>query len=376
MKSCVAFLFLNSVVGLKLQQLPDDVAFSDDSPEVLKDDIQMAKVQKVSDWTPRRSMPSVTSWALMGSCNRGTGVAMYDYADHAETLLNLPRPYIFCVAAPGDSYDRSRFVKRFGDDRILDLSGWPRRDVDRIIAPYNLSHIYYQKAGGSQQTMLSKRAMNLVHAVFDGSKPHGDRYAKIAPVVPGNMAPVVPYMVTTWPKSGDHLREKLNIPSANTVICRYGGHKTFDIEYVHEAIIAALDQRSDINFLFANTDAFTSPTDRIRFLPPMLGDEKATFVRTCDAMIHARKDGETFGLAVAEFAMMGQRVITENVSPDHVHMVELKERALLYHDYQSVLKIFINFDRNAKLDPSWDGYSKYHPEKVMKRFHDIFFSDL
>ena len=42
--------------------------------------------------------------------------------------------------------------------------------------------------------------------------------------------------------------------------------------------------------------------------------EKEAFYRTCDAMLHARRDGETFGLAVAEFSVRNKPVITKGAS--------------------------------------------------------------
>ena len=38
--------------------------------------------------------------------------------------------------------------------------------------------------------------------------------------------------------------------------------------------------------------------------------EKSRFLYACDAMIHARADGETFGMAVAEFSVHNRPVLT------------------------------------------------------------------
>jgi glycosyltransferase involved in cell wall biosynthesis len=52
-----------------------------------------------------------------------------------------------------------------------------------------------------------------------------------------------------------------------------------------------------------NTHPFCEPRPNIIHLPASSDcDTKSRFIRSCDAMLHARYDGETFGLAVAEFS--------------------------------------------------------------------------
>lgn len=41
--------------------------------------------------------------------------------------------------------------------------------------------------------------------------------------------------------------------------------------------------------------------------------EKTTFINTCDAMLWARHDGETFGLAIGEFSSKNKPVIYAKV---------------------------------------------------------------
>ena len=56
------------------------------------------------------------------------------------------------------------------------------------------------------------------------------------------------------------------------------------------------------------------------------------FFATCDAMLHAREEGETFGMAVAEFSLRNKPVITYNGSGqyDNAHVRMLGSKALLY----------------------------------------------
>ena len=233
-----------------------------------------------------------------------------------------------------------------------------------------------------------------VHAVFEARVPHGDRFARISPSVPGDGVPVVPHMVTVQRASGN-LRAALGIPPEATVFCRYGGWDTFDIDYVHTTVRAASGLPATF-FLFMNTDSSWCrsvthaslpeaqlPRDpgcssRVLFLnntdDPVA---KSRFIQTCDAMLHARQSGETFGLAIAEFAVHDRRVITEEppemeagIRPIHVN--ELGERALYYHDQVSLMALLRGFDRSAPLSNRWGGYRGYSPRHVMSRFNEVF----
>ena len=121
--------------------------------------------------------------------------------------------------------------------------------------------------------------------------------------------PVVPHMINI-PVHDEHMREELHIPVDAIVIGRYGGLYQFDIGMAHEAIKEILDKKEDIYFLFANTHVFyTHP--RIIYLNTIVNlHDKAKFINTCNAMIHARSDGESFGLAIGEFSTLNKPVIT------------------------------------------------------------------
>ena len=58
-------------------------------------------------------------------------------------------------------------------------------------------------------------------------------------------------------KAKNNLRRRYGIAESATVIGRHGGFPTFDLEFAHEAIIAALKRRDDLYFLFMNTPSFT-----------------------------------------------------------------------------------------------------------------------
>ena len=93
-----------------------------------------------------------------------------------------------------------------------------------------------------------------------------------------------------------------------------------------------LDKREDIIFLFLNTTKFIEH-ERVIYLPKTISrNTKSRFINTCNFMLHARRDGETFGLAVAEFSVANKPIITYGNSKDNEHLRILKDKAIIYNN--------------------------------------------
>ena len=182
--------------------------------------------------------------------------------------------------------------------------------------------------------------------------------------------PVLPYIVNQHINFGD-LRKSLNITSEELVIGRHGGEFTFDIDFVKETIGNILEIRKDITFIFLNTKRFINHK-KVFFLPKTISlKEKSKFIDTCDAMLHARKDGETFGLAVAEFSSANKPVITYAHSKDKEHLNILGKKAILYNSKKNLFDVLYNLKKENIKNKNWDCYSKYRPEVVIKEFERI-----
>ena len=101
------------------------------------------------------------------------------------------------------------------------------------------------------------------------------------------------------------------------------------------------------------------------------------FIRTCDAMVHARREGETFGLAVAEFAVRNKPVLTANLSfrqSTLAHVHHLGAKAILYTDAASLLDALLSFNRTDAASRDWRAYTEFEPHMVMRRFREVFLS--
>ena len=99
--------------------------------------------------------------------------------------------------------------------------------------------------------------------------------------------------------------------------------------------------------------------------------EKSSFVNACDAMIHARSGGETFGLAVAEFAQANKPVITYSLSGERCHLDILGERAILYSNEDEVYDILNNLPNYVKYNDYYLPYEQFSPEIIMNKFNQF-----
>ena len=97
---------------------------------------------------------------------------------------------------------------------------------------------------------------------------------------------------------------------------------------------------------------------------------KTKFVNSCDAMIHARQVGESFGLSCGEFSVKNKPVITWYGSKERNHIEVLGDRGIYYNDPQGLYEILINFIPEP--DKDWNCYRDYSPENIMKVFKEVY----
>lgn len=304
---------------------------------------------------------------------RGTEVALFDYAYYNRTLLQNESIIISDVNS--DLAARSKFENEFETLLYTDFS-----EVISWVDKYKIDAVYYQKAG-HYDNKLVPNARNLVHTVFQYKQPHGDVYAYISKWLANHMSqgslPYVPYMVDIlkYNHNTDY-RELLSIPKNATVFGYYGGPDSFNIAFAKKAVVDVARLNKSTYFLFMNVNAFCDEPN-VLFLEGSADiDKKIGFINTCDACIHARNGGESFGLTVAEFSSKNKPVITTAYCTaelnDLAHIEMLGEKALLYYDYNSLIKILLNFNDIKTQREDWNAYTQYNPEKVMQQFNQVF----
>jgi hypothetical protein len=307
---------------------------------------------------------------------RGTSVALYDYAWYNQEYLG--NESIIC-------YDMSRGYHEDGgtEDEVLEkfkksfkVVGYENlSQINQICDSENVDASYFIKSG-SYDGKISNRK-NLIHCVFQDYQPHGDRYAYVSEwlsnkVTNGN-SPFVPHMINL-PESNGDFKEKYGLKN-KIVVGRYGGYYTFDITWVKTALMKFVYYNPEYVFLFANTHKFTNHpnfifTDQIVDL-----QEKSNFINTCDAMIHARQMGESFGISICEFMSQNKPVFAWSSGNDQHHVDLLQSTGTLYSNEEDLLEKLLYLKNGYSFSNYRDIVDKFKPESVMKKFKEVFLDE-
>lgn len=306
---------------------------------------------------------------------RGTSIAVYNYADYNEKILGGKS---IIMAKPDDNMNKAQ--KKF-EARFPTYCGWwNHNDFENFMTENKVDYFYSIRAGNPSDGPILTNVPTLVHAVFiiQNPCPHGDRFAYVSDWLaryqgydPEKYS--VPHMVEKLPTSPINLREKLGIPENQTVFGYYGGSTEFNIGFVHQAIKDIVNQRKDITFLFMNINAFSEPNDNIIHLPGTWDlQQKSSFINACDAMLHARYGGETFGLACGEFALENKPIITYKPSTEAHHIEVLGDWGIYYSNYDDLLHILNNLQSYKKFDDYFTPYLRFSPEIIMDKFKKVF----
>ena len=345
-----------------------------------------------------RGLPIVWHDNFLGE--RGTAVAVYDYADHWERLLcgvsYIAAAHHIKIQGTLVHASQSKFEQRFPGRVVIyndDQGNWD--DLANFVEAHAVAAIYAIVGGVSGEDIrfnVPSCVKLLAHNVFAGWAA-GDVTARISKVVPlwqqkdDASLPVIHHMVPPLvpydgPKGG--MRGELGIPLDATVICRHGGPDTFDIFATQYAVCQGLTDGAfgtDAWFIFLNTNKLPCRHQHLVNLP-MITDlvQKRKFLATCNACLHARRMGESFGLSVAECSMAGLPVITCNTAPPdgRHHLDVLGSAAILYSpDLGSAKDAIAGFIRDkasyaARAATYPKLYESFLPENVMVQLVRVF----
>lgn len=300
---------------------------------------------------------------------RGTEIALYDYAYHNQTILG--NQSIIAYQRDHGANDQS-VIDKFSSH--FDMIPYDKiSNLDHLIDQCKGDLLYAIKAG-EPDGVISLSVPTMVHAVFPQSpmNAHGSSYAFVSDwlskVCSNGVIPAVPHMVTL-PSCHEDLRQELGIPAHATVFGGYGGANSFDLDFAKQVVRDIVNKRSDIYFIFMNIQSFLSHP-RVMFLASSANLEyKVKFINTCDAMLHARKLGESFGLACAEFSIKNKPIFTYSKSLQRHHIDVLGPKGFFYSGYKSLWDSLMSFDRIYSQSQDWDCYSqKFSPSNVMNLF--------
>jgi hypothetical protein len=302
---------------------------------------------------------------------RGTEIALYEYAFYAREFFGIEPVIISDKNSDLGALDK--FKKEYPVYLYENFN-----EVVKWVDDLKLDAVYYQKAGFFDNKIVPN-AQNLVHCVFQMHQPHGERYAYISEWLANkaNWPHYVPYMVDIAKyKHDDNLREYLNIPKTATVFGYHGGRDSFNIPWVQETVSKVASVRNDVYFVFMNVNPFGEERSNIIFLEGTHDlYTKVSFINTCDAMIHGRNGGESFGLSIGEFSMLNKPVLTTSWCTaglhDEAQMDILKDKGIFYtmDTLYELLTTLVHKDFDGK---DWNAHKEYSPQNVMNKFKEVF----
>jgi len=220
----------------------------------------------------------------------------------------------------------------------------------------------------------------LVHMTGVGRDPWGLVYAYVSEWMSEFCSkgefPYVPHIVQL-PASDGNLRDILNIPAESVVIGRLGGEYSWNIHFVNNVINESVDLRSDIYFLLVNVpffpQYFTHPRIKVFSKFPYDQELKKKFINTCDAMIHARAEGESFGFAPAEFSLSNRPIITYLHSTERAHISVLGKRGIYYESPDTLRSILLCIGKGQQVN--WNCYENFDSENITRQFYDVFLGE-
>jgi len=298
---------------------------------------------------------------------RGSEGAMLDYARMNRSVLG--NESVLCLP------DRKEFaenplLKKWREEFVV-IQYTDKNDLGRKLMKEAAEVLYLTKPG-PWDGFLVPGVRNCVHAQFLSDEFHGDAYAYLSSwmsrVMTGREDSFVPFFVPRFVSEED-LRGKLGIPKGAKVFGRHGGRDTFNIPFAQRVVAEHAKSCPEDHFLFLNTELIrgTEKLKNVHYLAPTIDpEEKAQFMGTCDAMLHARWHGETFGLAVGEFAVLGKPVITFSESREKAHLEMLGNQALLYRHPGELAGVLKEFRPHVTLGTEYDKYAD--PQAVMEIF--------
>ena len=302
---------------------------------------------------------------------RGSEGAMLDYARLNRSVLgNEP---VLCLP------DRPEFtinplLNKWMEEFPVILYR-DKNDLGRRLEKVGAELVYMTKPGPFDGFLIPG-VKNCIHAQFLCDEFHGDAYSYLSSwmsrVMTGRENSFVPFYVPRFISEED-LRRKLRIPKEAKVFGRHGGWDTFNIPFVREAVVRHARQNPEDHFVFLNTEPIREGENltNIHYLSATVDTvEKAKFLATCDAMLHARWHGETFGLAVGEFAVLGKPVLTFSESRERAHLEMLGNQSLRYRHAGELMKILKDFCPHRTQGTEYEIFGD--PKVVMKLFQKKF----
>jgi len=310
---------------------------------------------------------------------RGSGKVSYDYG---MGLKHLGHEVIFITSGLNKNEGIPRLKEKFEvftynhktqPNTITEI----KKELEMLVDKHNIDFMHMIKAG-ENDGITPSNCKTGIHCVFGMKENHGNVYAGVSEYLAKkyNQTLYVPHIIKNLGPTVN-VRKEMGISDDTIIIGRIGGMDSFDLPFVHEAIKHVLDRRKDILFFFVSTNEFYNH-DRILYIPWLeTEEEKFNIIHACDAMIHGRCMGESFGIACGEFSASNKPIITwsglGNPNYDKCHIELLEDKAILYTNESELVNILCSLNKMEIKNRNWDMYSKkFSEESVIEQYKKVF----
>lgn len=313
---------------------------------------------------------------------RGTTTAILDYAFFNEKILGNESIISFHTnvkkRCDDENYLRKDEILNLIQSNYKTIEYTSNEDLEKKLFEIDCNYIYYLKAGFFDDRII-KNIKNLIHVVFNFYDPHGQKYIYISDwlsnTASNGRCKSVPHIVDLPKIQNENIRQNLNIPNDSIVIGRYGGYNQFDINFVYDTINYIVNCDPKFVFLFVNTRKFIDHPNVI-FLDSVIGkQEKTDFILACDAMLHARSDGESFGLSICEFLFHNKPVISFGGGRDKNNVELLKNYDLIFNNQYELLDKLFKLKYNFYKEDYSKIVNQFNPVNVMEIFNNVFLGE-
>ncbi len=167
------------------------------------------------------------------------------------------------------------------------------------------------------------------------------------------------------PAHQKNIRQELGISKSTFVMGRIGRPDDYIFDPVSLYALKIIEEKTDYDLLYLIQSpppimiktARELGLKKIRFLevPIITDDEITSFYNTIDILAHARRDGETFGLNIAEAMIHGKPVISHRSRRANAHKLFVKKCGFFagidnYNQYAKYIRVLhINMRKRIKL---------------------------
>jgi len=309
---------------------------------------------------------------------RGTGITIFEFAIGCRDILGHD---VLCAFSRNNKHNHPDAIKKFEDHGLTMAWFDDVHQAKNIIPSLGYEYVFQIRSEGYNPDYDFPGMKNLIQQTgvrTPASQAYGHRYSHVSRWVDkfcgGDGSNAVPIPIRLHETKED-LREELGIPKEMTIFARTGGEDTWNLWFANNAIVKALEQNENIGFLFQNTPNVPSHPRIFHARTTADAEYKRKFINTSDFMLHCRVEGESFGVAVAEFSSANKPVITWSESRERAHIDYLGSKMYQYTTEDQLVNLLIYFDRGGKAKiGDWNAYEDFTSEKIMKTFERIYLS--